>query len=222
MATTPETPTPDVSVFQANTELLLEWLQRTPNIERALDIAQVLHRRQTYGDEPYMNHLLRVALIVQDGGYPQELVVAALLHDAPEDQGLDIKAIAKEFGSYCAEVIENVTYWKGIETLSKFDKACKLDGSLVVKRADNEVNYQKTLSELETEDFSQKHYDRNVAMRGNLASRKKPQVEEIEQELAVFNRIEEEFGVFIPLGRRAVASASAGLLVPVDAPQRAA
>ena len=60
-----------------------------PRYEDALGYAARIHRGQTRkgSDTPYLSHLLAVsALVIEDGGSEDE-AIAALLHDAVEDQG---------------------------------------------------------------------------------------------------------------------------------------
>ena len=56
-------------------------------IMRAADFAARKHTRQKQEAEPYLNHLIEVASLVADAtdGRP-DVVIAALLHDAVEDQ----------------------------------------------------------------------------------------------------------------------------------------
>jgi (p)ppGpp synthase/HD superfamily hydrolase len=77
--------------------------------EEALTYATQVHaaQRRKGGDVPYVAHLLGVAsLVLEDGGGEQE-AIAALLHDAVEDQGgaerlADIRA---RFGDEVAEIV---------------------------------------------------------------------------------------------------------------------
>jgi len=46
------------------------------------------HQRRKGGEIPYVGHLLSVAGLVIEGGGTETQVIAALLHDAVEDQGL--------------------------------------------------------------------------------------------------------------------------------------
>jgi (p)ppGpp synthase/HD superfamily hydrolase len=57
--------------------------------ERALLYASRLHKDQVRKgtSTPYITYLLAVASIVGENGGTEDEVVAALLHDAPEDQG---------------------------------------------------------------------------------------------------------------------------------------
>ena len=68
-------------------------------------------RRKGTAQEPYINHLIEVARLVAeatDGG-DANLVVAALLHDAIEDQPVSRAAIVAEFGEDVAALVVEVT-----------------------------------------------------------------------------------------------------------------
>jgi (p)ppGpp synthase/HD superfamily hydrolase len=64
-----------------------------------------------------MNHLLEVASLVTDAtdGQDPELVIAALLHDATEDQEVPSELIAREFGDRVAAIVAEVTDDKSLE-----------------------------------------------------------------------------------------------------------
>ncbi len=68
-------------------------------------------RRKGAAREPYVNHLLEVARLAAEAtaGKDPELVVAALLHDAIEDQEISAAAIAQEFGEGVAALVQEVT-----------------------------------------------------------------------------------------------------------------
>src|SRR5664279_4271284 len=77
-----------------------EWV----SVLRAADAAARWHvhqRRKGPAQEPYMNHLLEVASLVTEatGGTEPSIVIAALLHDAIEDQEVPAALIAREFWS---------------------------------------------------------------------------------------------------------------------------
>jgi hypothetical protein len=63
-------------------------------LERALDLASRLHAGDRRDTEPYVNHLLRVAIRIMShyGVHDTDVVCAALLHDAVEDHGADLAA----------------------------------------------------------------------------------------------------------------------------------
>jgi GTP diphosphokinase / guanosine-3',5'-bis(diphosphate) 3'-diphosphatase len=70
-----------------------------------------IQRRKGRVAEPYINHLLEVASLVSraTGGKDLNLVIAALLHDAIEDQGISRADIANQFGDDVASLVEEVT-----------------------------------------------------------------------------------------------------------------
>jgi HD domain len=97
-------------------------------IERALDLAARLHAADRRGREPYVNHLLRVAIriISRYGVRDADVVCAALLHDSVEDhpagladlapgggqpagQRAALAGLALEFGPRVAELVGAVT-----------------------------------------------------------------------------------------------------------------
>jgi (p)ppGpp synthase/HD superfamily hydrolase len=81
--------------------------------EEALLYACRLHRDQARKgtDTPYVTHLLAVAAIVGENGGTEDEVVAALLHDSPEDRGgrERLKEIREHFGDRVAEIVNGCT-----------------------------------------------------------------------------------------------------------------
>ena len=82
-------------------------------------------RRKGSAGEPYFNHLLEVAALVNEAaqGEDTDLVVAALLHDAVEDQGISRETIAEEFGEDVAGLVMEVTDDKSLE--ERCESACR-------------------------------------------------------------------------------------------------
>ncbi|GAB6164901.1 HD domain-containing protein [Thermostilla marina] len=77
--------------------------------DEALEFASTLHRKQVrkIGQTPYVGHLLRVCGTVLEFGATEDEAVAALLHDALEDQnrpGL-AEEIADRFGKAVLEMV---------------------------------------------------------------------------------------------------------------------
>ena len=72
-----------------------EWIA----VLRAADAAAKWHvhqRRKGAAEEPYINHLLEVAMLVAEAthGKDPDLVIAAMLHDAIQDQVVDTQSWA--------------------------------------------------------------------------------------------------------------------------------
>ena len=91
-------------------------------LNRALDLAARLHGADRRGREPYINHLLRVAIRIMShyGVHDTDVVIAALLHDAVEDHAAELAGphggqqdalavLAAEFGPQVAELVAAVT-----------------------------------------------------------------------------------------------------------------
>jgi hypothetical protein len=92
-------------------------------MERALDLAGRLHAADRRDREPYVNHLLRVAIRVMSHYRVRDadVVCAALLHDAVEDhpdelagrpaadQAAALAVLASDFGPRVAELVGAVT-----------------------------------------------------------------------------------------------------------------
>jgi (p)ppGpp synthase/HD superfamily hydrolase len=85
-----------------------------PAFEVALVYASMLHRTQTRKgghDVPYVSHLLGVASLVLEEGGTETQAIAALLHDAVEDQGgrLRLDEIRERFGESVAAIVDACT-----------------------------------------------------------------------------------------------------------------
>lgn len=85
----------------------------TERFEKALVYAARLHARQVRKGTsiPYVAHLLAVvALVLEDGGSEDE-AIAALLHDAIEDQGGEAtrQEIRRRFGDKVVEIVNGCT-----------------------------------------------------------------------------------------------------------------
>jgi (p)ppGpp synthase/HD superfamily hydrolase len=76
----------------------------------ALAYAHSLHKRQRRkGTQiPYISHLLSVSAIVMEAGGDEEEAIAALLHDAVEDQGGEstLEEIRRIFGERVAGIVQ--------------------------------------------------------------------------------------------------------------------
>jgi (p)ppGpp synthase/HD superfamily hydrolase len=81
----------------------------TDRFADALGYAEKLHRNQTRkgNDIPYVAHLLAVAATVLEWGGDEDTAIAALLHDAVEDQGglATAQVIRERFGESVADLV---------------------------------------------------------------------------------------------------------------------
>lgn len=81
----------------------------SPRFEDALLYATRLHAAQTRKGSgvPYVSHLLAVASLVLEAGGDEDTAIAALLHDAAEDQGglATLAEIRTRFGDAVADIV---------------------------------------------------------------------------------------------------------------------
>ncbi len=94
-----------------------ELVGRSPLLSDAYDLAHGAHEGQQRKDNgaPYLTHPLRVAQLVNEAGFDEEVVAAALLHDVVEDSEIDLAEIARRFGSRVAEIVSALTEDESIE-----------------------------------------------------------------------------------------------------------
>ena len=80
---------------------------------KALGYAAKLHGRQIRKrtQRPYIGHLLSVTATVIEYGGDEEMAIAALLHDAVEDQGgaPRLREIRRKFGKRVAHIVDGCT-----------------------------------------------------------------------------------------------------------------
>ncbi len=136
----------------------------TSRFETALGFAFQLHKNQYRKGShiPYISHLLAVTAIVIENGGSENQAIAALLHDAVEDQGGydTLKIIEDLFGNEVAEIVEGCTdaftdpkpMWKGRKTayLKKLEQSP--DSILLVSLADKIHNACSILRDLHSKE----------------------------------------------------------------------
>ena len=98
---------------------IVEIMQQTNNFffsdrfEKALVYASQLHKQQVRKGSgvPYISHLLSVAALVLENGGDEDQAIAALLHDAIEDQGGDRtrQKIKQQFGEKVVNIVNGCT-----------------------------------------------------------------------------------------------------------------
>jgi len=86
-------------------------MQLTSRFDHALTFASDLHRQQRRkgSNVPYVSHLLGVCSLVLEYGGDENCAIAALLHDAIEDQGATRDKIRHHFGEQVTAIVEACT-----------------------------------------------------------------------------------------------------------------
>jgi (p)ppGpp synthase/HD superfamily hydrolase len=140
-----------------------DFMNDLVSVWRAADAAARWHvhqRRKSAAQEPYINHLLEVACLVTQatGGTDPNAVIAALLHDAIEDQGVTAETIASEFGQRVADIVMEVTDDKSLPKAERKRKQVenapkKSREAKLVKLADK-ISNVRTISSSPPPDWS--------------------------------------------------------------------
>jgi (p)ppGpp synthase/HD superfamily hydrolase len=93
------------------------FVERSPLTRDALAFADERHAGQTRGidDLPFVTHPVEVACLLHEGGYPDEVVAAGVLHDVVEDTDAELSDLEARFGSRVAELVKAVTDDPSIE-----------------------------------------------------------------------------------------------------------
>src|SRR3989338_867895 len=82
----------------------------TTMVQLAYEFAAKAHEQQTRkSGEPYINHPLAVAIYLAKLKVDTTTIIAALLHDVPEDTGVTLKEVEKNFGKEVAEMVGGIT-----------------------------------------------------------------------------------------------------------------
>jgi len=120
------------------------------NAGKALEFAKTKHEGQSYGDEPYINHVIRVFNRITDAEISDDnsvnCGVVALLHDTLEDTRTSEVELAELFGLDVQLSVSILTRKKNQDYFSyiRSIRDSKDDVAIVVKTAD----LQENLSEL--------------------------------------------------------------------------
>lgn len=135
----------------------------TERFQEALRFATEVHSRQfrKHGGVPFIAHLMGVCSLVLEYGGDEDEAIAALLHDAPEDQGgmpmLD--EIREKFGSRVAHIVHEATEplhlgktsWPARKQAYVDSIADRSESGCLVTLADKIHNVQSILMTLETD-----------------------------------------------------------------------
>ncbi len=127
-------------------------------IERAYAVAAAAHAGQFRASgEPYVAHPLATAKILADLYMDEDTLVAALLHDVPEDTNVTLDELRAQFGNDVASLVDGVTklsqlrYGKDqveAESLRKMFLAMAEDIRVVLIKLADRLHNMRTLSAL--------------------------------------------------------------------------
>lgn len=93
---------------ESNSDLPVTWVRLADGVAFALDVHANQVRKGS--NAPYASHLLGVASLVLEHGGDEDQAVAAMLHDAIEDQGAHLAPIIRQrFGVRVADIVVGCT-----------------------------------------------------------------------------------------------------------------
>jgi len=128
------------------------------DVERAIlayDFADQAHKdKKRYSGEPYIVHPLTAAYFLAKMHIDINIVIAGILHDVPEDAGVPIEEIAKNFGEDIAGMVKGITKlgklkYRGleryIENLRKMFLAMAEDMRVMIIKFADRIHNLKTL-----------------------------------------------------------------------------
>ena len=131
--------------------------------ETALALAARAHQSQVrkVDGRPYVTHVVHVATILLRYGFPEDVIVAGLLHDVVEDQDVLIEAIEAEFGPAVSEMVDALTErkvengemrpWEDRKKESLVRLSTASDNAVAVKAADVLHNVRSVTEALQRE-----------------------------------------------------------------------
>ena len=103
-------------------KLVSEYLEESDVqlIKKAFQFSDAAHLGQyRYSGEPYITHPVAVAEICAHWKLDAEAIMAALLHDVMEDQGISKTELAERFGHKVAELVDGLSKLDKIEFRSR-------------------------------------------------------------------------------------------------------
>lgn len=112
--------------------------EKLPLVEQAYQYAAEKHAGQfRKSGGPYIEHPLNTALLVADLRLDTDAVVAALLHDVPEDCGVPLEEIEGAFGSEVRRLVDGVTKLSKLALPASGEPLRRRDGDAAGEQAEN-------------------------------------------------------------------------------------
>ena len=93
-----------------------QFITDSPLLESAFLLARSAHHGPAREGDTDIDHPLAVAEVLQENGFEEKVVAAALLHDVVEDTTLDLDLVAEQFGPDVCRLVAEMTEDSGIES----------------------------------------------------------------------------------------------------------
>ncbi len=95
---------------------MTDRLKRTPLLAGALDFARSAHHGPRREGDTDIDHPVAVARLLDEAGFDEDVVAAALLHDVVEDTRTSVEEIRERFGEPVAGLVAAMTENEEIDT----------------------------------------------------------------------------------------------------------
>ena len=104
-------------------------------IERALFFLSNALQDSGHNTKPVLLHSLQVAEMLWERGFPQDVVIAAVLHDVVEDTDITIDDVGQSFGHQVAVYVDALTVSDTQDIMQSFARTAELGSEALSIRA---------------------------------------------------------------------------------------
>ena len=104
-------------------------------IERSLFFLSNALQDSGHNTKPVLLHSIQVAQMLWERGFPQDVVIAAVLHDVVEDTDITIDDVEQSFGHQVAVYVDALTVSDTQDTMQSFARTAELGSEALSIRA---------------------------------------------------------------------------------------
>lgn len=104
-------------------------------IERALFFLSNVLQDSGHNTKPVLLHSIQVAEMLWERGFPQDVVIAAVLHDVVEDTDITIDDVGQSFGHQVAVYVDALTVSDTQDIMQSFARTAELGSEALSIRA---------------------------------------------------------------------------------------
>ena len=104
-------------------------------IERALFFLSNALQDSGHNTKPVLLHSIQVAQMLWERGFPQDVVIAAVLHDVVEDTDITIDDVGQSFGHQVAVYVDALTVSDTQDIMQSFARTAELGSEALSIRA---------------------------------------------------------------------------------------
>lgn len=114
---------------------IAEFEYNKHEIERALFFLSNALQDSGHNTKPVLLHSIQVAEMLWERGFPQDVVIAAVLHDVVEDTDITIDDVEQSFGHQVAVYVDALTVSDTQDIMQSFARTAELGSEALSIRA---------------------------------------------------------------------------------------